>query len=190
MKIDNRVRYTQAMLKESLIALIGSKSLRSISVTELCRESQINRGTFYLHYSSIEALVRQLEDEFLSDNLGAVSELWTSGGSIEKLFAKLEKSRDFLLAITSENGDPGFLPRLLRETKELVLDNWCADYAPCPREKLDIAFTFVSAGALEVMLDCFAGRSSCSLEVMTECLNTLTLHTNRAIGELRMKSRA
>ena len=50
---DRRVRKTRAILKQSLITLMKEKSIKHITVKELCEQSDINRGTFYLHYSDV-----------------------------------------------------------------------------------------------------------------------------------------
>ncbi|MBR2046994.1 MAG: TetR/AcrR family transcriptional regulator [Oscillospiraceae bacterium] len=47
---DRRTRYTHSVIKQSLLELLRQKPFEKITVTELCKVSEINRGTFYLHY--------------------------------------------------------------------------------------------------------------------------------------------
>ena len=49
---DTRVQYTKARIHDALTELMAEKQFRSITVKELCDVAGINRGTFYLHYSS------------------------------------------------------------------------------------------------------------------------------------------
>ena len=51
MKNNQRIELTKRLLAEGLLRLMEQKPLDKISVTELCRESGINRATFYRHYS-------------------------------------------------------------------------------------------------------------------------------------------
>ncbi|QMV44065.1 TetR/AcrR family transcriptional regulator [Cohnella cholangitidis] len=53
---DLRVVKTKQALHQALLALLKVKTLESISVSALCREAGINRGTFYLHYKDVGAL--------------------------------------------------------------------------------------------------------------------------------------
>ena len=48
-KENQRITLTKKLLQEGLLRLLEVKTLDNISVTELCRESGINRATFYNH---------------------------------------------------------------------------------------------------------------------------------------------
>lgn len=60
-KENQRIALTKRLLQEGLLRLLEAKPLDKISVTELCRESGINRATFYNHYSSPQDLLTDLE---------------------------------------------------------------------------------------------------------------------------------
>ena len=50
-KVDRRVRKTKAQLRAGLARLMQKKSIKEITVKELVEEVDINRSTFYLHYT-------------------------------------------------------------------------------------------------------------------------------------------
>ena len=52
-KQDRRTRYTRQSIKETFLELLKQKNFTKITVTEICKISEINRGTFYLHYYDI-----------------------------------------------------------------------------------------------------------------------------------------
>ena len=52
-KTDRRVRRTKALLLQGLMQLMETKDVKDISVKELSDLADINRGTFYLHYSDV-----------------------------------------------------------------------------------------------------------------------------------------
>ena len=52
-KVDRRVRKTKSQLRKGLARLMQEKSIGEITVKELVEEVDINRSTFYLHYSDI-----------------------------------------------------------------------------------------------------------------------------------------
>ena len=51
---DRRTRYTCQTIRDSLLSIMKQKAFSKITVTEVCRLSELNRGTFYLHYYDLE----------------------------------------------------------------------------------------------------------------------------------------
>ena len=66
-KLDARKRYTQMILKQSFLKLLREKPVNKITVKELCELSQINRATFYTHYSDCFALLESIENELIDE---------------------------------------------------------------------------------------------------------------------------
>ncbi len=73
MKENQRVTVTKRMLKEGLLRLLEEKPLEKIHVNELCRESGINRATFYRHYETPYDLLAELEMEIAGELLTNLS---------------------------------------------------------------------------------------------------------------------
>ena len=65
--VDRRVRKTRAVLRQGLVRLMAEKSIQDITVTELCAACDVNRGTFYLHYTDVFELLHSVEDELLAE---------------------------------------------------------------------------------------------------------------------------
>ena len=64
-KTDARVRYTQRVLKESFLTLLHEKPVNRITVKEVCELAELNRATFYSHYSDCFALLESIEQELI-----------------------------------------------------------------------------------------------------------------------------
>ncbi len=60
---DSRVRRTKKLIRKGLMELAQEKSIDKISVKELADRVDINRGTFYLHYTDIDNLVESIQTE-------------------------------------------------------------------------------------------------------------------------------
>ena len=67
MKTDARVRYTLKMLKDSLLRLLEEKPINKITVKEVCERAELNRATFYLHFSDCFELLESIENDLLRD---------------------------------------------------------------------------------------------------------------------------
>ncbi len=64
---DRRIRKTKRLLKQGLCALMQEKDFHTITVKELTDYTDLNRGTFYLHYTDIYDLLEKIEDEVLGE---------------------------------------------------------------------------------------------------------------------------
>lgn len=65
-KIDRRRRYTLSVIREAFFALLAEVGFAKMTVADICRCADINRGTFYLHYEDKFALLDALIDEALA----------------------------------------------------------------------------------------------------------------------------
>ena len=77
-KENQRIALTKKLLQEGLLRLLAVKTLDNISVTELCKESGINRATFYNHYSSPQDLLNDIEKRLAIQLQQIISNLRTA----------------------------------------------------------------------------------------------------------------
>src|SRR5574344_994508 len=61
----NVVRSQEALQKALLALLVEGHPLDKITVSELCLKAEVNRGTFYNHYGSIDDVLSSLENSFM-----------------------------------------------------------------------------------------------------------------------------
>lgn len=62
---DKRTIKTKRSLKAAMIKMLEKESFESISITELCREADVSRITFYSHYSDKYALLDDIFNDLL-----------------------------------------------------------------------------------------------------------------------------
>ena len=92
-KQDRRTRYTRQTIKDTFLELLNQKSFTKITVTEICKNAEINRGTFYLHYYDIYDVLSDILNNMTQDMLTTVDHLFCLNQ--KKLF----------LSVLSENTD-------------------------------------------------------------------------------------
>ncbi|UUZ81974.1 TetR/AcrR family transcriptional regulator [Paenibacillus sp. P26] len=61
--MDRRKRKTKLLLRHAMIAVMEEKGIDRITVSDLTDKADINRGTFYLHYTDAADMVRQVKEE-------------------------------------------------------------------------------------------------------------------------------
>lgn len=116
-KTDRRIRKTKAQLRASLAKLMEKKSINEISVKELVDEADINRSTFYLHYTDIYNMLEVIEDELLQEivqviNTHPIGLNENTFSFIEDIFSILLNNKDICRALIGPNGDISFVNKI------------------------------------------------------------------------------
>lgn len=75
--MDKRVLKTKKNINDALLLLIEKKASNKITVSEIAEIAQIERKTFYLHYSCIEDVYNDIE-KHISDELEAEANKYIS----------------------------------------------------------------------------------------------------------------
>ena len=68
-KIDRRKLYTRKVIKEAFMELKKIKAFNEITITELCKEADVSRGTFYLHYHNTMDVLDEIMEDALDQTL-------------------------------------------------------------------------------------------------------------------------
>lgn len=118
LKLDRKTRYTRMALQDSLIELMKEKPITKITIKELCEKADINRTTFYAHYTDQYDLLRKIEDE----TLAWVSEIVTAIINktdenetmklLEEICQYFVENSKHLQVLMSEQGDIDFQKQL------------------------------------------------------------------------------
>lgn len=71
-KTDRRTLYTRQLIKDIFLEELSKKSYSKLSVSEICKIAEINRGTFYLHYLDLDDVLDDIFTDFLSGTTSLV----------------------------------------------------------------------------------------------------------------------
>lgn len=116
---SRRTQYTRRALQDALIELLAGKPLSRITVRELCERADVNRSTFYAHYTDTADLLRDIEEDaidWVSDALQRLLEQPDTEGVghvIEHICRYIADNRSHLRVLMSTKADLGFQQRLL-----------------------------------------------------------------------------
>ncbi len=69
---DLRVKRTIKAIRNAFCQLVLEKDFKDISIKELTELAEINRKTFYLHFSSLDDLIHQLQKDIVNNFLKLV----------------------------------------------------------------------------------------------------------------------
>lgn len=71
---DRRVRRTKRAVRDAVQRLLETQPYEKLTITAIAREADIDRKTFYLHYSSVDAVL----DEIIQEEVDHIVGVWRS----------------------------------------------------------------------------------------------------------------
>lgn len=162
---DRRVARTRKRLMDVLAQTLSEKPLTEISVRELCEAADINRSTFYLHFSDLDALHRAFESELFEQFRQSLSEhVETDTGWLDRIAIDDTAAMPILLSVyrfllerrslakqLAANDRSDFLDRFLsmgRDSYRRVLHVRKPDIPPL---FMDAAYDFFAAGCIAII---------------------------------------
>ncbi len=149
-KTDRRVKYTKALLKGALVELLKDHHISKISVTTLCDTADVNRSTFYSHYTDQFDLLRQVEDEVMS-NLKNYLEQYVDDRmpiteqNLKGILEYAKANSDLFAVLLGENCDHAFHNDLMQLVKLIPFQYNAAD------SKKEYLLTFAITGCISVL---------------------------------------
>lgn len=118
-KDNQRARLTKLLMKQAYIRLMHEKQPSKITVKDICSGAEVNRSTFYLHYTQPNDILIELEDEAIqqvSDSLRSI------GGSFEAptdarryllgFLRYVQRNDELFRTLLVDNSDPHFRRKL------------------------------------------------------------------------------
>lgn len=152
-KKDRRVRYTKKVIKESFISLLKVNPISKITVSEICKLADINRGTFYLHYYDAYSLLESLEKELyvqIENSLNTFN-IDNIDNILETLMHVIFNNKDICEVLFSEYGDEQFFKKVLNLAKNRSREAWKTQNSKITENTIDYFFSFMSSGSIGII---------------------------------------
>lgn len=112
-KSESKYFNTAKKMDEAFLELINKKDYEYITVKEICAKANVNRSTFYLHYETMEDLLR----ETIEYHQQTLIDLMKQNQSISERIQK--NSLDTLYFLTNEYLEPYL--RFIKENKKFFI---------------------------------------------------------------------
>lgn len=177
-KLDRKKRYTRMVLQDSLIELMREKPINKITIKELCERADINRTTFYAHYTDQYDLLRKIESDTLSWAKEIISAFKHNTDKqealqlLEEIFQYFVQNSNHLQVLMSEQGDLEFQKQLFT----LIYQHSGINPSAEPRATLDTResyFIFIVNGSVGLIQHWLKHGINKSASEMAEILYTM-----------------
>jgi AcrR family transcriptional regulator len=187
-KIDLRVRYTKALLKKALVELMRENPISKISVKSLCETANINRSTFYLHYTDQYDLLHQVLQEVIAELKKHISyddALYAQTSrklqAMNQMLDYIAKNADLFIVLLSENGDRSFQTEIMLLAQKKIISDLREEHTIDVRVS-EYLQGYIITGPLSIVQKWLQDGMLESTEKMTELISNLLYKGLSAFG--------
>mgnify|MGYP005815202885 CR=1 FL=1 len=179
--MDRRTKYSLDAIKNALFTLLEDKELSAITVTDICRTADVNRGTFYRYFKDVPDLFSHIEDEFLA-NFQRVLTSWDMSSYYRSILLEIQENSALIRFILITNSTSHILEKLLLLQKDFLLDIL---HSRCPhlsREDTEYIFEFILGGFIYFIGKWFAENMKTPLDDVERNISMITESILKAYG--------
>ena len=152
------------LIKKALAKLVHEKDIGKITVSDIIREADISRGTFYAHYSDVHAVVEQIEAEEMKNLIDFVErfgfeKLVTDVDEfIENICIYMSRDVEYYRMIAQSNILNNFLWRLVNVYYENLLAYTMNILNATNRDEAELYIIYITSGAKTIILSWLNGE--------------------------------
>lgn len=162
---------SRKLINAALADLLQEKPLDKITVTDVVNRAQINRGTFYAHYSDIPDVIHHLIQQTFSHIRDAISEQAGQLGNVPRTLLRqvqqfLEEDMDLYKKIMNSNAAPLMQEQLVQIVQDYLWQHE-ADFSVGSHENYVLTIRFCAGGLINLYRDWFAGKLPITLDELT-----------------------
>ena len=176
------------LIKKALVKLMHEKELARITVSDVIREADISRGTFYAHYTDINSVIEQIENEELKKLLAFVDSF--KGADLKNpttVFLRsvceyLAQDMEYYRMIIKTNIVHNFLNRLINIFYEKTVKSILEANESVSATGADIYLSYTSAGASMVIISWLNGDITATPKEVAEKLSKLVESSKKVIS--------
>ena len=175
-KVNQRIKLTKTLLKNSLVDLMHTKPINKITIKELCENAGINRSTFYLYYTDHFALLKEIEDELLSnarEHLKNIDSNLNNFHYLKELLAYIKMNSDIFHTLLCLQENSSFQTAFIDTTIENLKINLrlqCSDMIA------DYIYQYLIMGSLSLIIKWIKADFDMSPEELAEMIFRLSDH--------------
>lgn len=183
---DRRIRRTRKSIKEALIGLLQKQKINQISITELCNQADINRKTFYNHYSGVRNVLDEIEDEYITKYLFYLNK--------ENILYSLSDPYPFVSRLTNEIATNVNVFSVISKTEEYIylkerikihlsnnLNDIIRQKPHIDNETLSIYIDFITAGMSSVYQQWLISNKQISKDKLSKLICEIVSNGSRTL---------
>lgn len=170
---------SRRLIRDAYVNLMQEKPIDKISISDIVREADLNRGTFYAHYSNPMDVLMEIANEILGDVEGFFADFSFTDFlqnpmplllRVEKLLAD---NLDFYRRINLNTASIGFTDRIKKILIEYISSNKSVPENLRENPHFTVALELFAGGLISVYLGFVLGTIRASAREITETISIL-----------------
>ena len=170
---------SRRLIRDAYVNLMQEKPIDKISISDIVREADLNRGTFYAHYSNPMDVLMEIANEILGDVQGFFADFSFTDFlqnpmplllRVEKLLAD---NLDFYRRINLNTASIGFTDRIKKILIEYISSNKSVPENLRENPHFTVALELFAGGLISVYLGFVLGTIRASAREITETISIL-----------------
>lgn len=153
---DKRMIRTRDAIRRALLSLLSQKDAAGIKVSELTEAADISRKTFYLHYSSVNEALAELENEIEQQVLAELAQSDLRRCDLYEIISRVDRvlrqRPNYACYLSNRRSRYFMLYRLKNAVKNCVKAQMKQD-TTAEEEDLDAAADFAVSGVISMYYD-------------------------------------
>lgn len=177
---DKRVIRTKKAIKAALFKLMEEKDISSITISELTKEANVNRRTFYTHYRNITDILDEIESDLVRELSRLMGDFNPDEYRISayNLFMGLNSliSEDFdyyfnVVRVDMRGMLMSRLRSVVKETTDLLMKRICRN-----SENAGLASAFIVGGFFNLYMEWHNNPHNLTAEQAAEVASSIVAH--------------
>lgn len=170
---------SRRLIRDAYVNLMQVKSIDKISISDIVREADLNRGTFYAHYSNPMDVLMEIADEILGDVQGFFADFSFTDflQNPMPLLLRVEKmladNLDFYRRINLNTASIGFTDQIKKILVEYISSNKSVPEKLRNNPHFTVALELFAGGLISVYLGFVLGNIRASAREITETISIL-----------------
>ena len=120
---SRRTQMTRRLIRSALVELMEEKTLERITIKELCERADVNRTTFYLHYSDQRSVLNDIKETVCKKTVAMITEsdFTDPTAFVEQFLCYIrDNDRVFRILLMNDEGDSFRFALMDAAARELV----------------------------------------------------------------------
>lgn len=182
---------SRRFIRQAFMELLKEKKIEKITVTDIVNRADINRSTFYAHYTDVRGLVEEIQSEFVERAMAVVKEmdfrdlLHSPVPFLQKLIEIANENRELYTIV----GKTALSMNQLEKIKVILVEK-ALDLSEIPQEirtqrNFRIRLHFFVGGIINVYQQYLVGNLDVTTEEIVEEISTLIKSSSHTILDVQ-----
>lgn len=180
-KRDRRIEKTRSSIRDAFIKLITEKDISQITIKELAETADINRKTFYMHYSSVEDILDNIENDLIKRLLAIMDDYDFSDskfdiyGLFSSLNGLLNENLDLYKQLVKANSYNLLIVKVKTILKKGLIEKYSEKY-DMDEAVMSLYAEYIASGVMSIYIEWLKTDSQISLEELAKMAGSITLN--------------